>query len=66
MPLTQAVRCLRRNPIIAFVPMLLDLGILALSVAWSGWYLTSQWSYRIVLEMGLPSIMHLYNLPFLL
>lgn len=64
MPLTQAVRCLRRNPIIAFVPMLLDLGILALSVAWSGWYLTSQWSYRIVLEMGLPSIMHLYNLPF--
>ncbi|MFD3272373.1 hypothetical protein ACE3MS_19970 [Paenibacillus dendritiformis] len=64
MPLTQAFQQLRRNPIIAFVPMLLDLAILALSVAWSGWQLTSQWSYRIVLEMGLPSIMHLYNLPF--
>ena len=63
MPFFQSFRLLRHNLNILLIPITLDLIVLAVMIATTGWQLHSQWSYRIVLEMGLPSVFHLFNIP---
>ncbi|WP_018757457.1 hypothetical protein [Paenibacillus terrigena] len=54
-----------RYPMLILCPIILDLIAYLLGGALVGFIGTSSLSYRLILEMGLPSVSHLINIPLL-
>ena len=63
MAIVQAFRTLHKHMYLLAIPIVFDLVALVVGLRIVGFYGTSTISIRIPLEMGLPSISHLLNIP---
>lgn len=64
MPILQSFRTLMRHSYVVIQPIIIDMILLAILITTQPWQLESQWSSRVILSMGIPSVFQLFSLPF--
>ncbi|WP_339320947.1 hypothetical protein [Paenibacillus sp. FSL W8-0194] len=64
MPILEACRTFRRHPYIVLQPFLIDAILLVVLYGSQASQIQSQWSSRVMLGMGIPSVFQLFSLPF--
>ncbi|MDR9855036.1 hypothetical protein RJP21_15580 [Paenibacillus sp. VCA1] len=64
MPILEACRTFKKQPYIVLQPFLIDAILLAVLYGSHAWEVQSQWSSRVILGIGIPSVFQLYSLPF--
>lgn len=64
MPIVQAYHILIRYPYIVIQPIIIDIILLAILFGTQALTLTSESSSRVLMAVGMPSMFHLFSLPF--
>jgi len=63
MPILEACRTFKKHPYIVLQPFLIDAILLAILYGSQAGHITSRWSSRVILGMGIPSVFQLFSLP---